>query len=110
LSGCSLVLEHGRTPLPYTFDLVLGLNGEGVRLEAELVFEERGARRDLVGVRFIDPSEKAREAILLGVFARSETWEAARANELRSRLGLAAAFISGFVRYFRPSRHVSRRY
>jgi hypothetical protein len=89
---------------------VLSLNGVGVNLAAELVFHERVNRRELVGVRFVDPSEKAREAILLGVFARSETWEAIRAEERRGRFALAAAFLTGFVRYFLPERHLSRRY
>jgi cellulose synthase (UDP-forming) len=110
MSGCSLVLEGGRPALPYSFDLVLGLEGTGVRLHAELVFHERIARRDLVGVRFIEPSQKAREAILLGVFAHSETWEAIRASERRSRFALAAAFLFGMIGYFRGSKHRSRRY
>ena len=109
LSGCSLILD-GRTALPYSFDLVLGLNG-GLRVHAELVFHERVTRNgDLVGVRFIDPTQETREKILLEVFACSETWERLRADERRSRFGLAAAFVLGFVRYFHRSRHVSRRY
>jgi cellulose synthase (UDP-forming) len=110
LTGCSLILDE-RIPLPYHFDLVLGTNGNGgLRLPAELVFHERYERRELVGVRFIDPSEEQRRAILLGVFARSETWEELRERERRSRFGLATAFALGFVRYFRPSHHWTRRY
>src|SRR5262249_8169540 len=47
---------------------------------------------------------------LLEVFARSETWERLRAGERRSRLGLAAAFLSSFARYFRASRNACRRH
>jgi cellulose synthase (UDP-forming) len=109
LSGCSLILD-GRIALPYSFDLVLSLNGSPLRLRAELVFHERVGRRELVGVRFIDPPEDARHAILLSVFARSETWERLRSAERRSRFGLASAFLLGFARYFRGARYWTRRY
>ena len=110
LTGCSLILDE-RTALPYQFDLVLGMNGNGgLRLRAELVFHERYERRERVGVRFIDPTPEQCEALLLGVFARSETWEHARESESRSRFGLAAAFVLGFVRYFRREARWTRRY
>jgi cellulose synthase (UDP-forming) len=110
LTGCSLVLEE-RTALPYRFDLVLGLNGNGgIRVRAELVFHERYERRELVGVRFIDPTEEQRQMLLLGVFARSETWEENREHESRGRFALAYAFLLGFARYFRREHHWSRRY
>jgi cellulose synthase (UDP-forming) len=110
LSGCSLILDE-RTALPYRFDLVLGMNGDGgLRLHCELVFHERYERRELVGVRFVDPSPEQLEAILLGVFARSATWDEMRAGEHRSRFGLAAAFLLGFVRYFRREHRWTRRY
>jgi hypothetical protein len=48
--------------------------------------------------------------LLLEVFARSETWEEARAGESRGRFGLASAFLIGFARYFRRDHHFSRRY
>jgi cellulose synthase (UDP-forming) len=110
LSGCSLILE-ARTALPYRFDLVLGMNGSGgIRLHAELMFHERYERHELVGVRFLDITEEQRNALLLGVFGRSETFEEMREHERRTRLGLATAFLLGFVRYFRREHHWSRRY
>jgi cellulose synthase (UDP-forming) len=107
-SGCSLALED-RTSLPDAFDLVLGLGG-GVRVRAELVYHEHFAQRDHVGVRFVDPSAELRRALLLGVFARSETWEKVRSGERRSRFALAAAFVGGLVGYFRESHPLQRRY
>jgi cellulose synthase (UDP-forming) len=108
LSGCSLALDD-RTALPYAFDLMLGVDG-GVRVRAELVYHEHFAGRDHVGVRFVDPSAEVRRALLLGVFARSETWEEVRSGEWRSRFALAAAFVIGLVGYFRESRCLQRRY
>src|SRR4029434_1642599 len=108
LSGCSLVLE-GRTPLPPQFDLALGIAG-GVRARAELVYYERFRGGDRIGVRSLEPAAEMRQAVLLGVFARSETWEQARAEERRGRFALAAAFLLGLAGYFRAPRHVSRHY
>ncbi len=108
LSGCSLRLDE-RMVLPYEFDLVLGLNG-GLRVRAELVFHERVGRRDHIGVRFVDPTPATRKAILLGVFARSETWEELRERERRGRFALAASFVLGIASYFRRSRVLRRRY
>jgi cellulose synthase (UDP-forming) len=108
LSGCSLVLE-GTTLLTHQFDLTLGLSG-GVRVRAEIVYYERFRRGDLVGVRFLEPAAEMRQAVLLDVIARSETWEQARAQERRGRFALAAAFLFGLLRYFGGPRDVSRRY
>jgi cellulose synthase/poly-beta-1,6-N-acetylglucosamine synthase-like glycosyltransferase/endo-1,4-beta-D-glucanase Y len=107
LSGCSLVVES-RTHLPTNFDLVLGLNG-GLRVRAELLYYERIGRRDLIGVRFVDLSEQARRAILLGVFAQSDTWEDLRADEWRGRIALVDAFLLGLLRTFRGYRSSRRR-
>ena len=81
LSGCSLILDE-RTALPYSFDLVLGMNGGGMRLRAELVFHERYERRELVGVRFVDPTpETARGATARRVRAQRDLGGDARGRE-----------------------------
>jgi cellulose synthase (UDP-forming) len=108
LAGCTLVLDE-RAQLPEVFDLGLAL-GNGLRVRCALVSHERLQGRERVGVRFVDPSDEVRRALLLDVFARSEVWEDARAHELRSRLGIAAAFLVGVVGYFRPLRSSRRKH
>ena len=61
-------------------------------------------------MRFVDPPAEVRRALLLGVFARSEVWESARAREIRSRSGLAAVFLLGLAGYFRALRPSRRRH
>jgi hypothetical protein len=113
--GCSLI-STARTALPYRFDLVLGMNGSGgIRLHAESMFHERYERHDCRRA-LLDITEEQRNALLLGVFGRSETVEEMRRARTPHAARPRPAFLLGFVRYFRreplepryPTRRVLR--
>jgi cellulose synthase (UDP-forming) len=106
LGGCALLLEAPR-PLPDELECVLG---EGIRVRAALVYQERVSRRNRVGLRFLELAPQARRALLLGVIADPASWEHAHSGEVRSRLGAAASFALAVAGYFRPLRPRRRRH
>jgi cellulose synthase (UDP-forming) len=106
LSGCSLLIE-GPELLPDDLPLQVRVGGGDIALRAKLVYHERIQRRCRVGVQFLELSRETRRDLLLEVVADPETWRRAHADEARSHVGAAAAFLgatAGFARPFRQSR------
>jgi hypothetical protein len=78
-------------------------------LRAALVYHERIGGRDLAGVRYEGLTAETRDALLVGVFAKADTWQDAHAREARGHVRAASLFALALVRWLLPLRVRRRR-
>ena len=109
LSGCALRLEEAKL-LPNEFRLEISAGDKPISVRGRLVYQERVRGAHRVGVQFVDPSPEVRDGLVLQLLAEPDTWASAHAQEARSQLGAAAAFLTAMGGYFRPLRQSRRRY